>query len=209
MLPRCIKGVVIFDGLEIIGCGSLRFESEDRLNGFRRRGIETDPEIFGLLDFVRFEYCSMDGMNHFVHLPPDNFYEISASLCATLRTRLVLPGKTERQFPPTMKKGKRIDVSDRIIAHLTRECGGNVHDRRAVDVTSGSFEKETKGANRHSGAHNNHLDYAAKNAADLGTISYFQSDFRSKEEDIPYTRNNWVRYDFKERRELAGGRPRE
>jgi hypothetical protein len=44
-----------------------------------------------------------------------------------------------KQFPPSAKKGKiqagfhkrevRIDVPEGIIAHQTRECGGNVHDR--------------------------------------------------------------------------------
>jgi predicted RNase H-like nuclease (RuvC/YqgF family) len=76
-----------------------------------------------------------------------------------------------KQFPPSVKKvtvtgviypEKRkveIDVPDGIIAHLTRECGGNVHDRHVVDVTCGSFEKETKGANRHSGAYRNDPDH--------------------------------------------------
>jgi hypothetical protein len=53
------------------------------------------------------------------------------SLCA----RLVLPNrnkKTGGQFPPSVKKGKttwdaEYDMPDGIIAHLTRECGGNVH----------------------------------------------------------------------------------
>jgi hypothetical protein len=36
-------------------------------------------------------------------------------------------------------------VPDGIIAHLTRECGGNVQDRHVVDVTCGSFERETEG----------------------------------------------------------------
>jgi hypothetical protein len=35
------------------------------------------------------------------------------------------------------------DIPDGIIAHLTRECGGNVHDHHVVDVTCGLFEKET------------------------------------------------------------------
>jgi hypothetical protein len=47
-----------------------------------------------------------------------------------------------------MKKGKLCyfdrsqtmdvcDIPDGIIAYVTRECGGNVHDRHVVDVTSG------------------------------------------------------------------------
>jgi hypothetical protein len=115
-----------------------------------------------------------------------------------------------RYFRPSVKKAMitsahgdgtiTINVSDGIIAHLTRECGGNVQDRNVVEVTSGSFEKETVGANPHSGAYNNDPDCAAKNAADLETDSYFHSAYRRAIADIPHTRNNWICYDFKERR---------
>jgi hypothetical protein len=114
-------------------------------------------------------------------------------------------------FPPLVKKwrlrddkGKETDemydISDGIIARLTRECGGNVHDRHVVDITSGSFEKETQGANPHSGAFDNHPRAAAKNAGDLEIVSYFLSAYRYSFEEIPHTRNNWVCYDFKEKR---------
>jgi hypothetical protein len=47
--------------------------------------------------------------------------------------------KPAQQFPPSIKKGMnmysgKIDVPDGIIAHLRRECGGNVHDRHIVGV---------------------------------------------------------------------------
>jgi uncharacterized protein (DUF433 family) len=113
----------------------------------------------------------------------------------------VLPGqRIKQEFPPSVKKGRQFDVPDGIIAHLTRECGGNVHDRHVVEVACGSFEKETYGANPHSGAYNNRVDRAAKNAADLETDSRFGSASREKKEDIPHTRNNWICYNFKERR---------
>jgi hypothetical protein len=113
-----------------------------------------------------------------------------------------------KQFPPSMKKGKAknwrrevwFDVPDGIIAHLARKCRGNVHDRHVVEVACGSFEKETYGANPHSGAYNNDPNFAAKNAADLETVSYFESAFREKKQHIPHMRNNWVCYDFKEKR---------
>jgi hypothetical protein len=100
-----------------------------------------------------------------------------------------------------MKKGKlrlgtgketneMYGIPDGIIAHLTMECGGNVRDRCIVHVMCGSFEKETHGANPHS----------EKNAADLETYSHFLSPHRKKEERIPHRRNNWLGYDFKERR---------
>jgi hypothetical protein len=48
-------------------------------------------------------------------------------------------------IPSVQAYGKiAIDVPDGIIAHLTRECGGNVHDRHVVEVTWGSFGKETQ-----------------------------------------------------------------
>jgi hypothetical protein len=87
-----------------------------------------------------------------------------------------------------VRKEKEFNVPDGIIAHLTSECGGNVHDRHVVKVM---FEKETEGDHRRSGA---------KNAADLEVGSSFSSAFRKVREDISHTRNNWVRHDFKERR---------
>jgi hypothetical protein len=95
---------------------------------------------------------------------------------------------------------EELDIPDGIIAHLTRDCGGNVHDRHVVEVTSGSFEKETEGANPHSGAWGDQPGLAAKNAADLESGSYFFSAYRNSGEDIPHTRNNWLCYNFKERR---------
>jgi hypothetical protein len=91
---------------------------------------------------------------------------------AKLKEEIKRMNMTRKQFPPSMKIGKErynreYDVPDGIIAHRTRECGGNVHDRHVVDVTCGSFAKETKGANPHSGAYNHDPDWAAKNVADL------------------------------------------
>jgi hypothetical protein len=99
-----------------------------------------------------------------------------------------------------MKTGTYFNVPEGIIAHLTKECGGNVDDHHVVDVTFGSFEKETCGANPYSGVLNNAPHLGAKNAADLETGSLFCSAFRNEEDDIPDAQNNWICYDFKERR---------
>jgi hypothetical protein len=107
--------------------------------------------------------------------------------------------KMTKWFAPFVKQGGQFGVPNGMIAHLTRECGGNVHDRHVVEVTSGSFEKETSGANPHSGALDNDPRFAAKNTADLQAGLCFLSAYRKREEDIPHTRNNWVCYGFKER----------
>jgi hypothetical protein len=136
----------------------VRLGSEDSLYNFIRKGIETNPEMFNVMEFVRLPYCSTDAMNDFFDLLSEHFYEINASMWASLRARLVLPNinkKTGKQFPPWAKKGRYRDVPDGIIAHLTRECGGNVHDRHTVNVRRGSFEREMERADPHSGACHN------------------------------------------------------
>jgi hypothetical protein len=102
----------------------------------------------------------------------------------------IFPGQF-RQFSPQGKKKGQFDVLDGMITHLTRECGGNVHDRCIVDVTSGSLEKEMGGVNPHSGAYNNHRDYTAQNVAGLETDSCFGSVYRDRSEDISDAWNNW------------------
>jgi hypothetical protein len=143
-------------------------------------------------------------MNNFIEIFSDYFYEINVSQWASIRSRLILANvnkePTNQFLPSSVKKRGQFDVPDGIIAHLTRECGGDVHDRHVVDITSGSFETESYGANPHSGAWNNNPNYAAKNAADLETNSYFHSAYRGYKGEIPHTRNNWICYDFKKRR---------
>ena len=63
-----------------------------------------------------------------------------------------------------------------IIAHLTRECDGNVHEKGVIDVTASSC---------HDGR------YTPENVVDLG------SDLRFFSKDSP---NSWICYDFKGRR---------
>ena len=66
-----------------------------------------------------------------------------------------------------------------VIAHLTRECGENVHDTGIVTVTASRVYDS---------------DYDSKNAVDLGTNSYYLS---KNEKDA------WICYDFKERRMIS------
>jgi hypothetical protein len=73
------------------------------------------------------------------------------------------------------------DIPDGIIAHLTAECGGNVHDVHVINVTSGSFEKETQNASN-----------VAKNAADLESGSVFLSAYHNYQQVMWHTQNNWV-----------------
>jgi hypothetical protein len=73
------------------------------------------------------------------------------------------------------------DIPDGIIPHMTRERGGNVHDVHVVNITSGSFEKETQSASN-----------VGKNAADLESGSVLVSAYRNYQQVIWHMRNNWV-----------------
>jgi hypothetical protein len=78
-------------------------------------------------------------------------------------------------------------VLDGIIAHLTRECGGNVHDRGVVDVRSLRLYK-------------NQREWAGKKVVDLAEDSAFWSAHRDESQNLPHSRNNWICHDFKNRR---------
>ena len=80
------------------------------------------------------------------------------------------------QFPPPLL----MPSLDGIIAHLTRECGGNIHDKGIVEIGASSW----------------YNDCEPKNAADFMTKSWFCSGPRE---------NSYIYYDFKERRVIPKG----
>jgi serine/threonine protein kinase len=93
--------------------------------------------------------------------------------------------KQKLRYPWGSKTEEDWEVPVGIIAYLTKQCGGNVSERKVVIVTSSPP------------AYNGDV---AKNIADLDVDSYFISDCHDIHDEIPPTRNNWVCYDFKERR---------
>jgi IS1 family transposase len=114
------------------------------------------------------------------------------------RQELPVPPKPGKQFPPSVKQGCQFEVPDGIIGHLTRECGGNVHDHNIIEVTS----YIPSGADR-IWVTGSHRSNPARNAAALADGSIFQSapfNGHSYDQNTPHTRNNWLCYDFKDRR---------
>ena len=67
---------------------------------------------------------------------------------------------------------------DGVIAYLTRECGGNVHDKGIVNVTASSLNP-----------HVNSSEYQLKNVVDMGTNTRYWSNNE---------KNTWICYDFNE-----------
>jgi hypothetical protein len=104
-------------------------------------------------------------------------------------------------FEPSIRTGKLrlsdrgetreiCDIPDGIIPHVAKACRGNVHDHKGVAVTSSRTLDDKDPM------------FAVKNATDLETGFIFCSAYRNRSEDIQHTRNNWVCYDFKERKIL-------
>ena len=89
--------------------------------------------------------------------------------CLEIFGILRMPGR-EREYVYTDAK-----PLDGIIAYLTRECGGNVHNKGIITVTGTA------------------TDYGPRNAVDFGTDSVYESTCKP---------NSWICYNFKDRRLL-------
>jgi hypothetical protein len=66
--PDALKALPFLMISEIIGHGSLRLDSENGLYDFISKGTETPRDMFGLLEFVRLEYCSTNVLNECFNL---------------------------------------------------------------------------------------------------------------------------------------------
>jgi hypothetical protein len=103
-----------------------------------------------------------------------------------------VPVKQRKLFVP------KTDPLDGMIAHLTKECGGNVHDHNVVKVTC--FQPSGAAKRWQSGAHS---DNPPKHAVDLLAPSMFQSaPFNGEKYDQHFAnvRGSWLCYDFNGRR---------
>jgi hypothetical protein len=93
-VPRCIECSVGLLLSKIVSQGYVKLESEDGLDDFVSKGIEMNGEMFGLVTFVRLEYCSTDVVNDISADFPSNFRKINALIWANVRARFVLSNIT-------------------------------------------------------------------------------------------------------------------
>jgi hypothetical protein len=154
---------------EIARHADLKVSSEDSLFEFICEHISSNSQFFEVFQFVRFEFLSVANLTKFFDLVCGFFDRFTISHWASLRSRLLLP--VAAIFPLPSGRGslpgrlfpfRSSSPLDGIISHLASKFGGNVQDRSAVTIT----------ANR---VYSSDASCAAKNAADLGTDSYFCS----------------------------------
>jgi hypothetical protein len=177
---KSLQPSVIF---EVISNSKLKIATEDLLYDFVASIVEANSELSPLFEFIRFEYVSTSKFIEFYGLILRSFEYLSRSLWQNLGSRLSYPisastsnGRVFERPPP---RGKEFTPSSSsclngIVAHLTRECGGNVHTHNVVSVTASSSQY-----------------------GDVGQIADLQSDASF------YTRNSrgsWICYDFKTRK---------
>ena len=167
----------------LLSSPSLKIKDEDSLYDFIQSRSEKDPSFANLFEFVYFEYLSVDHIKMFATFARENLLEnINAGIWTRICGRLLLETKRERK-----KNSRAVSPPDiefdyngskplkGIIAHLTHECGGNIHDNGVVNVTASSF---------------NDASYHPKNVVDLRKDSYYYSK---------YEQDTWICLDFKDK----------
>jgi hypothetical protein len=173
---------ICLNGIEaIVSHPSLKMTSEDFLYEMVISRMDEDSSFLKLLEFVRFEYLSAATLSDFSRIVCEHFDLLNVSLFSAICVRLIQNISPQilnsrsiaREFIPNVSS-----PLEGIISSLTREYGGNVHDRGIVTVTSSDPSSSSSSC-------------AAKNAADLTADSYFVS------KNAP---NQWLCYDFGDRR---------
>jgi hypothetical protein len=168
--------------IEIVSHPSLRLATEDSLYDIISSRFEADADNFVLVEYIRLEYLSVDRISALIPWISNNFDQFNFGIWTTLSNRLRYQLTGLSPNPRLKSQGVLHELNPNtplvgIIASLTHRYGGNVHDRGIVNVSGTVYSGDAT--------------YAAKNAADLSTTSFFQS----KNEP-----NQWICYDFKDRR---------
>jgi hypothetical protein len=173
-----------YDDLGMVLCDdSLKLTSEDSLCELLLCSCERDLSYFGLFEYVKFEYLSVEAVDRFCSFVSEHLDSLNVSIWSQIRSRLLIPIPVPvSPRPSRFRTMKFCPVSrsplDGIIAYLSRQCHGNVHTQGVVTITGRDCMSDNS-------------SYAASNAADLTGPSYFYS----KNEP-----NQSLTYDFGARR---------
>jgi hypothetical protein len=159
---------------------SLKIKSEDSLYDFIFSQIQTEPDFFELFAHVQFEFLSVSRVEKFCSMISESIGRMTFSIWTGLSRRIVLsvsPDYSNDRVESHSHRVSKFDPSNSarfegIIAHLTKRCGGNVHDHNIVTISADHEQPGSPG----------------KYAADLATSTEFCS------RNAP---NQWICYDFK------------
>ena len=174
---------------QILFSDSLVLESEDALYEFVAELFTANPDnqgvcfrLFGALwfDCLSLEnvqaFCKISG--HFLHQMDSIMWEnVSRRLCHQIVVDQTDSMRKRYHHQKKVFEYTGSNALNGIIRHLSNECGGNVHDKGVVKITSGTPYSQSP-------------TYAAKNVADVTSGTTFQSA------NSEFT---FVCYDFKDK----------
>jgi hypothetical protein len=118
----------------------LTIRSEDSLYSYIRSHVSSDPASFHLLQFVHFEYLSLDSISDLVDLNPAY---IDRRLWSAISPWLTSSASFLRN-ESKLHAGRKFPLGsanslDGIVSYLTQKYRGNVHDKGIVTITSKSL----------------------------------------------------------------------
>jgi hypothetical protein len=178
-----LSSLSYLDLQRILSHPALKLSTEDHLCRFIATRSAADPGFFGLFEFVRFEYISVEALQAFVHVVSGDLSLLNRSVwnsCARRGNERSLFAWDSPRFVGIDCPADEKSPLDGIIAYLTRCCQGNVHAQGIVNVTGKESYNDTP------------LN-AAQNAADLNADSFFYSKDQ-KDQYLCYDfRNNAVK----------------
>jgi hypothetical protein len=104
--------------------------------------ISLGSDFANLLGFVRFEHASPEGIDAFVSAISYSSLDshLWSSVCRRLRHRIVLDSEERpiHRYRDSVRTFESSSPWSGVLSFLTSECGGNVHERGVVNITSSS-----------------------------------------------------------------------
>jgi hypothetical protein len=92
-----------------------------------------DFQYSTLFEFVHFEYLSVGSIRDFGELISNSFDILTIGIWNTIVPRLLMSSPRLRFFP------RDDDLFDGIFSYLTKECGGNIHEKGIIEVSASSI----------------------------------------------------------------------
>jgi hypothetical protein len=139
-----VSGLSFWAFSSVVEHASLKLSSENSLFEFISERIRSDKRFFELLQFVRFEFLSLECFTKFFDLVRDSFDCFAISHWESLRARLLLPVSPTRTNGRAVLTHSPTSPLQGIIVDLAVKCGGNVHDHDVVRVTCSSGDSAVK-----------------------------------------------------------------
>jgi hypothetical protein len=119
----------------IVSSGELKLKSEDSLYTFICAGLESNPDFFSLFEHVEFASLSTAHMKKFCELSCRWFDRFTVSIFERLRQRLIIP------ITPFASS---LFYEDGILRFLTKQCGGNVHEKGEIEIGYSSLHPSSE-----------------------------------------------------------------